>query len=144
MRQVKALPVHFPHIPEMRLSEFARPTIAVIENDVAFGAALQYALEAQGYAVSLFDQAQDALDSRQIMSADCLLIDIGLANGEGLEVLSALRRRSLSCPAIVIGAALTARSRQEAETAGAVVIEKPVMGESLNTLLRRVLANPAK
>jgi DNA-binding response OmpR family regulator len=116
----------------------AMRAIAVVEDDAAFGNALQYALEAQGYAVSLFDRAQAAIDSREILSTDCLLIDLP----DGLTTLGALRRRRLTCPAILMGANLTARSRKEALEAGAIVLEKPVMGDVLNALLREVLADP--
>lgn len=142
MRQVKAGPIRVPHIAGMLAPLIAKRAIAIVEDDASFGKALQYTLEAQGYAVSLFARAQEAIDSRRILSADCLLIDLPLPDGDGLTVLSALRRRSLTCPVIVIGGNLTAGSRREAEKAGAIVLDKPLMGDVLNELLRHVLFGP--
>jgi DNA-binding NtrC family response regulator len=127
----------------MLLPIAAKRAIAVVEDDAAFRNALLYALEAQGYSVSLFDRAQDAIESRRILSADCLLIDYALPDIDGLAVLRALRGRRLTCPAIIIDSNLDACSRDQAQEAGAIVLEKPVFGEALNNALRRVLADPS-
>lgn len=139
LRQIKAGAIRVRHTAAMLAPLVAKRAIAIVEDDASFGKALRYTLEAQGYAVSLFGRAQEAIDSRQILSADCLLIDLALQDSDGLTVLHALRDRQLTCPAILIGGNLTAGSRREAGKAGAIVLEKPIMGDVLNQHLRDVL-----
>ncbi|MDP1632731.1 MAG: response regulator [Caulobacter sp.] len=121
-----------------------RPLVAIIEDDAAVLHSLQFALEAQGYEVCLFERAQDAIDSREIQDAGCLLIDYGLPDLDGLSMLEALRRRGLDCPAIIIAGHLNARCRKEAGRAGAVLVEKPIMGDLLNELLRDAMAGKGR
>jgi two-component system response regulator FixJ len=114
--------------------------IAVIEDDKAVLDSLQFALEAQGYRVCLFANTEDALNSREIMSADCLVIDYALPDVDGITMLSLLRGRGLGCPAIVIASNPTSRCRMEAAKAGAPLVEKPIMGHVLEDVLRAVFA----
>jgi FixJ family two-component response regulator len=121
----------------------ARPLIAVIEDDEAVLHSLEYALTAQGYRVSPFACAQDALDGADIMRADCLLIDYTLPDFDGLTMLAVLRDRGLSCPAIIIASNPNFRCRKEAAKAGAPLLEKPVMGNDLVDKLRSLVKGPA-
>jgi two-component system response regulator FixJ len=104
---------------------------------------LEFALEVEGYVPCLFERAQMAIDSPEILSADCLVIDYALPDMDGLAMLEALRGRGLAAPAIVIASLPTARCRAEARKAGALLLEKPLMGETLQDHLRRIFAEPA-
>ncbi len=110
---------------------FGKLLIAIVEDDRAVLNSLQFALEAQGYAVCGFERAVDALNSSEIMSADCLVLDYGLPDVDGVALLLALRRRGAASPAMIIASNPSARCRQEASLAGAPVIEKPLMGDVL-------------
>lgn len=113
--------------------------IAVIEDDRAVLDSLKFSLEAQGFEACLFDCAEGAITSARIMSADCLVIDYTLPDGDGLTTLRTLRGRGLSCPAVIIASNPTARCRKEAVEAGAPLIEKPLIGDELEDLLRPIL-----
>jgi len=56
-------------------------------------------------------------------------------------MLERLRRRGMSCPAIVLAGNPTARCRADAKKASVPVIEKPIVGDQLISLLRGLLAN---
>jgi FixJ family two-component response regulator len=105
--------------------------IAIIEDDSDVLSALRFALEADGYAVCGFRDATQALGSSCIDHADCLVIDYGLPGMDGVELMQALRRRDVACPAIIITGNPTARCRREADAAGAPVLEKPLMAHAL-------------
>lgn len=123
-------------------SPFPGRVIAVVEDDAAVLSSLQYALEVQGYRVRLFDRAQAALDSDEILSADCLVIDCALPDFDGLSLLSRLRRRGLRRPAILMTSNPTDRCRREAEKAGAPLVEMSVMGDRLEGLLHGIFGEP--
>lgn len=117
--------------------------VAVVEDDAGVRNSLEFALEVEGYEQCLFENAQTAIDSLEILSVDCLVIDYALPDMDGLAMLEILRRRGLTAPAIVIASLPTARCHREAERAGVLLIEKPLMGETLQDVLRRIFAEAA-
>ncbi|MGH6970522.1 MAG: response regulator [Caulobacteraceae bacterium] len=114
----------------------------MVEDDRAVRHSLCFALEAQGYRVAAFARAQEAIDSARSRLADCFLIDYALPDRDGLAMLETLRRRGLTCPAIVIASNPSARCRAQARKAGAPLVEKPLMGETLHELIADLLATP--
>lgn len=125
----------------MSISSLAERHIAVVEDDGAVRASLEFALEAHGYQVSGFACAKDAIDSPSIGKTDCLVIDYALPDIDGLTMLELLRQRGLSHPAIIIASDPTGRCRAEAEKAGAPLIEKPIMAEALLNVLQEMLGD---
>jgi DNA-binding response OmpR family regulator len=117
----------------------ARPLIAVIEDDPAVRHSLEFALEAQGYEVCAFERADDALRSVRLKQIRCLVIDYGLPDGNGASLLSQLRRRRITCPAIFIASSPTARCRADIAAAGAPLIEKPLLGDALGDQIRALI-----
>lgn len=110
--------------------------IAVIEDDRAVLDALEFTLETQGYAVCPFERGRDALRSRKITGADCLVIDYAMPEMDGITLLRALRRRGLKCPAIIIASNPTLECRRGALAANAPLIEKPLMDDVLGRRIR--------
>jgi len=122
-------------------SEPHHPLIAVVEDDGDVLSALRFALEADGYSVCGFPDAAQALESDCIDHADCLVIDYGLPGMDGVELMHALRRRNVACPAIIITGHLTERCRREADAAGAPVLEKPLMAHALARQIEAALTH---
>jgi FixJ family two-component response regulator len=116
------------------------PLIAIVEDDRAVLNSLEFSLQADGYAVCGFQRPADARDSTEIMQADCLVLDYGLPDLTGIDLLHVLRDRGLRCPAIVIASTPTARQWREAAEAGAPLLEKPLMGAMLTDRIRSALA----
>jgi two-component system response regulator FixJ len=117
--------------------------VAIVEDDAAVRDSLRFAMEADGYAVCLFETARDAIDSHSVMEADCLVIDHMLPDLDGLAMLRQLRRRGLACPAIIVAANPTTQCRQGAKRADAPLLVKPIIGADLSDLLREILRGPA-
>ncbi len=122
-----------------------RPTIAcliaLVNDDAAVLDALKFSLQAQGYGVCSFQRSRDALDSRVIASADCLVIDDAMPDLDGIALLRGLRQRGLTCPAIILADDATLRCRNAASGADATVLEKPLMDDVVGHRIRELLAN---
>jgi two-component system response regulator FixJ len=116
------------------------PMIAIVEDDSDVLNALRFALEADGYAVCAFKDPAQALGSSDIFDADCLVIDYGLPGMDGVELMRALRTRSIACPAIIITGNPSPRCREAASAVGAPVLEKPLMAHALTQQIERALA----
>jgi PAS domain S-box-containing protein len=71
----------------------ARRNIVVVEDDVMVAKAIQLSLELQGMSVTRYANAEDALASPEIMTADFYISDFGLPGLNGIEFLDAVRHR---------------------------------------------------
>ena len=71
----------------------ARRNIVVVEDDVMVAKAIQLSLELQGMSVTRYANAEDALASPEITTADFYISDFGLPGLNGIEFLDALRQR---------------------------------------------------
>ena len=88
--------------------------IILVEDDLQLGAAIQNALEKLSYAVTWLRDGREALVALRDQTADLVLLDLGLPNKDGLEVLAETRRAHVNTPVIV----MTARDALEARVRG--------------------------
>ncbi len=88
--------------------------LLIIEDDLDLGRALQQALKAEGVSSEWRRRAADAPRRVDASEYDCVLLDLTLPDGFGLELLSAWRRAGDTLPVIVI----TAREALEDRLAG--------------------------
>ena len=58
---------------------------------------------------------------------------------DGLSLLSLLRERGETCPAVIITSNPTRNVRQRTTDAGAVLIEKPLLSDGLTAAIRRLI-----
>ncbi len=72
--------------------------VLLLEDDAALVDGLVYALEKEGFAVDAASCVREALDRLDIKSYDLLLLDIGLPDGSGLDVLRRVRTRERGMP----------------------------------------------
>ena len=81
----------------------AAPRLLLVEDDLRIRRELVDALEAAGYAVEVaasFAAARAALDTRR----DLLLLDLGLPDGDGLDLCRELRRTGSELPILILSA----------------------------------------
>ena len=83
----------------------SRSRILVVEDDEAIGSSLKGVLEGEGYVADWRTTAADALRAAAAAPPDLVLLDLGLPDGDGIDVCRSLRSLPDS-PAIVV---LTAR-----------------------------------
>jgi two-component system, OmpR family, response regulator QseB len=88
--------------------------LLIIEDDIDLGQALLAALRAEGLSAVWVRKLGDAPAGLGEPKPDCVLLDIGLPDGNGLDLLRRWRGDHLSIPVIVI----TARSALEDRLAG--------------------------
>jgi two-component system response regulator FixJ len=114
--------------------------IAIVEDDRAVLNSLEFALQSEGYAVCGFERWADAMASPQVLEADCLVIDYAMPGLTGVALLDRLRANGLACPAIVIASNPGPRCRREVQSAGAPLVEKPLLDGALGAHIRAALA----
>jgi len=120
------------------------PVIAVIEDDVPIRRFLRSALEAHGYAV---EEAGDAVAGLAVAAnrhAEALILDLGLPDLDGVEVIRRVREWS-AMPIIVLSARAQERDKVEALEAGADdYVVKPFGESELLARLRAALRRSAR
>jgi DNA-binding NarL/FixJ family response regulator len=90
---------------------------------------------------ALATTAEDALSLvRSGASLSGAVVDIGLPDGSGLEVVRELRRRPEAIPVLVLTGKLDRALVNEAQSLGAEYAVKPVQPENLEAFARRVAA----
>jgi DNA-binding response OmpR family regulator len=119
--------------------------ILIIEDDMDLGFALQQALKAENISSQWLRRLADAPRHFDGEAFDCVLLDIALPDGTGLELLARWRRAGVTLPVIMI----TARSALEDRLAGLDggaddFIVKPFATAELVSRIRAVLRRYAQ
>jgi two-component system, OmpR family, copper resistance phosphate regulon response regulator CusR len=105
--------------------------VLIVEDERRIAAFLAKGLRRQGYEVECAYTGSDALEltsgERRGEPADLVMLDLGLPDIDGLEVLRELRERGSKVPVIVLTARTEASDRAEALRLGAVeYLTKPL------------------
>ena len=93
---------------EQNLSASAMANVLIIDDEIQIRKFLDIALRAQGYKVLQAENGQQGLELLALQGADLIILDLGLPDLDGFEVLSELRNWS-HAPVIV----LSVRSNEE-------------------------------
>lgn len=114
--------------------------VLLVEDDAMVGAALVGRLEDDAYAVDWVRDAQSAAASVQTHTYDVVLLDLGLPDVDGTELLVTLRRGGEATPVIVVTARDDVGSRVTSLDGGADdYIVKPFESVELMARMRAVL-----
>lgn len=114
-------------------------TVLLVEDDPTIQRLLQTQLSARGWAVTVCDGARRALKIVADSEPDIVLLDIGLAEGDGLSICQSLREWS-SVPIILVTAADTPRTKVTALELGADdYLTKPFHTGELVARMRAIL-----
>jgi FixJ family two-component response regulator len=114
----------------------AANTVFVIDASAEFRLALSRVLRDAGYAVQLFESAEDFLGAQNAESCGCVLLDTCLSGMSGLELQRSLETLPYSRPIIFLSGPCEIRTSVEAMKAGAVeFLTKPF---EINRLLEAV------
>ena len=119
------------------------PMLLLVDDDPAVRASLQFSLELEGFAVETFDSGETLVAQANLADPDCLVIDYRLPGIDGLSLLRVLRERGETCPAVIITSNPTRSVRQRTADTGAVLIEKPLLGDNLTTAIRALIHGPS-
>ena len=111
--------------------------ILVVDDDVALARALGINLRARGFDVAIAANGREALDLLARVQPDVVVLDLGLPDLDGIEVLHGIRGWN-SVPVLVLSARSTSDEKVAALDAGADdYVTKPF---EMNELLARIRA----
>jgi two-component system KDP operon response regulator KdpE len=117
----------------------AKPTILVIDDEVQILRLLRITLEAGGYTVVEADSGRIGLNEVPRCQPDAVVLDLGLPDMSGLDVLRQLREWS-KVPVLVLTVLAAERDKVAALDAGADdYLTKPFGSEELMARLRAIL-----
>lgn len=124
--------------------ESSRPHIAIVENDDAFGAALDRLLRASGFETVLFPSAELFLEQAHPGELDCVVLDVHLPGASGFDLLSRLKRDFLKLPVLLMTADDSLATRRRAlGTECMEFLIKPFEATLLLGALRRCVSQAA-
>ena len=123
--------------------------ILIVEDEITLCQQIQDFFSKQGFAVDIANSGSDGLFMGCEFPVDAAIIDIGLPDFSGIELIKRLRQRNIGFPILI----LTARSRWQEKVEGLEAgaddyLVKPFQYEELlarvNALIRRSMgsANP--
>lgn len=114
--------------------------LLLIEDDLDLGRALLAALQLHGFSAEWWRRAADAPPRLADLQADAVLLDLGLPDGSGLDLLARWRRQDCRVPILVLTAQGGLQDRLAGLDAGADdYLVKPFATEELVSRLRAVL-----
>jgi DNA-binding response OmpR family regulator len=118
--------------------------VLLIEDDVMIAQGLQTALRQSGFAVDWMRDGKSAAAALQATAFDVALLDLGLPDRDGIDVLRELRRRGDATPVIILTARDEIQQRIAGLDAGADdYIVKPFDLDEVTARMRSVLRRAA-
>jgi DNA-binding response OmpR family regulator len=93
--------------------------IVVVEDDMRLGSAIKRVLEQLTYTVMWLRSGTEALEALRLGHVDLVLLDLGLPNKDGIDVLREARKLGIRTPIIVMTARDAVDARIEGLDAGA-------------------------
>jgi FixJ family two-component response regulator len=119
------------------------PMVFVVDDDPAVRRALAFALDLEGFAVETFESGEALMLRDRPLAPGCLVLDERLPGASGIDTLRQLRARGVDLPALLITSHPNAPFRAAAAQAGAPILEKPLMGDTLTAAIRDLLGSGA-
>ena len=118
--------------------------VLLVEDDRMIAQGLQTALRQEGYAVDGVSDGRSAAEALRTARFDLVLLDLGLPQRDGIEVLRELRGRGDSTPVIIVTARDDVQNRVAGLDAGADdYIVKPFDLDEVGARMRSVLRRAA-
>ncbi len=118
--------------------------LLLVEDDPMIGAAVHHGLRQQGHSVDWVKDGRSAELALADAVHELVLLDLGLPGKSGLELLTALRKRGLTVPVLVITARDSVADRVRGLDAGADdYLVKPFDLDELSARIRALMRRQA-
>jgi two-component system response regulator FixJ len=105
----------------------ATPTVFVVDDNAGVRKSLRVLMESAGLAVETFASGEEFLAAYDPERAGCLVLDVSLRHGSGLDLQDELRRRKAALPIIILTGHGSVPTSVRALKAGAIdFLQKPV------------------
>ena len=119
--------------------------ILVIEDVERLAGLIVKGLEKAGFQAQAVHTAQDGLDVIHDGAVDAIILDLGLPDQDGLELLKSIRAADVALPVLILTTRITVADRVIGLDSGADdYITKPFAFEELIARLRALLRRPAQ
>jgi DNA-binding response OmpR family regulator len=117
--------------------------LLVIEDEARLSEILKAALGDAGFTVDVAGSAADAEAALELINYDAAVLDLGLPDGDGLTVLSTLRRLGKTLPILILTARDAVEDRVVGLNAGADdYLTKPFAMTELTARIKALLRRP--
>ncbi|HVQ42634.1 MAG TPA: sigma-54 dependent transcriptional regulator [Vicinamibacterales bacterium] len=114
--------------------------IVVVDDEPNIGKSLRLILEGEGYRVTLCESAAQFHAERRRGRSDLYLMDLRLADGNGIDLLRTLRQTDEATPVVMISGHGTIRDAVDATRSGAFdFLEKPLARDRVLVVVRNAL-----
>ena len=114
--------------------------ITIVDDEPNIGASLRLILEGEGYAVTICESAAEFQAQRGPGRADLYLLDVRLPDGNGIDLLHAIRQGDDATPVVMISGHGTIRDAVDATRNGAFdFLEKPLARDRVLLVIRNAL-----
>jgi two-component system response regulator TctD len=118
-----------------------------VEDDRSLARGMEASMAAAGFALDCVSSGEDAIQVAVGEPYNLIILDLGLPDMDGLEVLSRLRRREVQAPILILTARHAVNDRIEGLDSGADdYLSKPFHPRELQSraraLIRRALGTP--
>jgi FixJ family two-component response regulator len=119
----------------------SRPVLLIVDDDPEVLEALTCMIDLRGFRVEHCGTAREAIALTEANPGyACLIIDQGLPDHQGLDLLAMLRSRDVTAPAVLITTGPSADLRRRSTAAGAAIVEEALLDDALLTQVRRLVA----
>ncbi|HKD48448.1 MAG TPA: response regulator [Rhizomicrobium sp.] len=115
-------------------------TILVIEDDEAVRASTRTLLEAQGFLVRDFADAESFLATTDGRDAGCIILDQNLTGMSGLDLIAILRAQGVRTPAAIVSGDSKSLSARAAKEGVHTVLRKPLAADALLNWLEQIFS----
>lgn len=114
--------------------------ILVVEDNETLGTAMAQSLAHAGYAADLVVNVADALHALTMEHFDAMVLDLGLPDRDGYDVVRHLRQRGISMPVLILTARDAVEDRVQGLDLGADdYVVKPIAMAELQARLRALI-----
>ncbi|WP_096704811.1 response regulator transcription factor [Magnetospirillum sp. 15-1] len=118
--------------------------LLLIEDNVRLAGLIVQALEREMFTIDSVTGIEDARAALDVASYDALILDLGLPDGDGLDMLRRLRSARDPVPVLILSARERLDDRLVGLNAGADdYLAKPFAMQELSARLRAILRRPA-
>jgi len=117
--------------------------LLLVEDNERFATLLKQGLAASGFTVDVLTTAADATAALRTGRCDVVILDLGLPDADGLDVLTEMRQRSDATPVLILTARWSLKDRVSGLQSGADdYLVKPFALEELVARLQALLRRP--
>src|SRR5579862_4372662 len=128
------------HEPESSNMSPAAPIVFVVDDDVSVRESLELLIRCEGWQPETFASAQEFLARPRVLAPNCLILDVGLPDLNGLELQKRIGVERIEMPIIFITGQGDVPMTVQAMKAGAVeFLTKPFSDEVLLNAIREAL-----